>query len=155
MKAHSASFIVSNQDIAYVVFDRQKLVFWEVHSFPCAPPDIARSVIGSVSRCIERFKLAAAVLFQPSAIQSALDLSSTVKEALRSNGIPIFEISEQELLIAFGSPPLEDRLALRRTVAALFAELPFAPYMYPCLDAAALGLHFETSRLLTVNSINE
>jgi hypothetical protein len=149
MTAHSISFKISPKEVSYAVFREQRLVFWETHSYLSTPKQNVKNAIGDVARCIDRFKTTAAALEPLQSDDETFQLQGAVKEALRNLAVPIFEISEQELFDSFGLPALKTRQELRETVISIFPQLESSRFMNSCLDAAALGLHFETSRILS------
>lgn len=152
MKTHSISFTASQNEIAYAVFDKQRLVFWEVYACLSDPRKIPKSAAGIVQRCFERFNPNAGVLEMITEDgESVAECHALIKNDLHRLGIPVFETPEEQLLKSFGLPALNGRQELRRATAAIFPEMPFARYMYLPLDAAALGLHFETHHLLSIN----
>jgi hypothetical protein len=156
MKTHSISFAVSQNEIAYAVFDKQKLIFWEVYACLSDPLKIPKSAVAIVQRCFERFNPNAGVFETINADDGGVaELHALMKNDLHRLGIPVFETREEELLKSFGFTALKDRQELRRATAAIFPEMPLARYMHPALDAAALGLHFETRRLLSLNSTQQ
>src|SRR4029077_14606120 len=149
MTSHSISFKISPKEVSYAVFQGQRLIFWETHSYLSTPERTAKDAIGDVARCIDRFKASSAALEFLQSNDEALQLQGTVKEALRNLAIPIFETSEQELFDSFGLPALKTLPELRKAVLSIFPQLESSRLMNSCLDAAALGLHFETTRILS------
>jgi hypothetical protein len=149
MKAHSISFTISETEIAYAVLKEQQVIFWEICSFLSEPLDTLKTATGVVQRCINRFSPEAAIFESVETPAGPIpELCRAAREVFRQLGIPVFEIAGPALMRSFGYPPPKDAAELRKVVAAVFADLPAAPFAYPCLQAAALGLHFETDRLL-------
>jgi hypothetical protein len=149
MPSHSISFEISSKEVSYAVFRGQQLIFWETHSYLSTPEENVKNAIGDVARCIDRFKATAAALESLQTDNEAFQLQGAVKEQLRDLAIPILEISEQELFDSFGLPALKTRQELRKVVLSIFPQLESSRFMNSSLDAAALGLHFETSRILS------
>lgn len=149
MTAHSVSLKISPKEISYVVFREQRLIFWETHSYLSTSKETVKNAIGDIVRCIDRFEATAAALESFEGNDQELQLQGAVKETLRSLAIPIFEISEPELFDSFGLPALKTRQELRQAVLSIFPQLETSRFMNSCLDAAALGLHLETSRILS------
>ena len=145
----SAAFRICPKEMGYAVFRGQKLIFWQSHSYLCPASQIERRVIGDIVRCIVRFNIRSAVLDILSKNDESAQLKSVAKEAIRNQAIPIFEIPEQELLSSFGHPPLKTRQELRKAVLSIFPQFESSRFMNSCLDAAALGLYFETNRILS------
>jgi len=149
MTSHSISFKICVKEVSYAVFRGQRLIFWETHSYLSTPEENVKNAIGDIVRCLARFEPTAAALQLFEGDDEDLQLRGEVKETLRSLAIPIFEISEQELFDSFGLPTLKTRQGLRQAVLSIFPQLETSRFMNSCLDAAALGLHFETSRILS------
>src|SRR5207244_10450250 len=106
MKIHSVAFEITHQDLAYVVFAKQQLVFWEVHSLSNNLADALGTAAAQVSRALGKFHITSAVIEQQTRHPEKIDeLLETVRQNLRRTGVPIFETSEKELLDSFGSPP--------------------------------------------------
>jgi hypothetical protein len=147
VKSNLIAFIIGPQEIAYVIFERQQLLFWEVRTFPSGI-DIESLEAGFR---FERFNVTAAVLPAKCA-EETRPTHEALCSVLRKRGIPIFEISDKDLRESFGLPALKDRQELLRVSAAMFPQVPFGRFTHACLEAAALGLFFETNRLLTINT---
>lgn len=150
MQAHSVSFVVVPGRMAYAVFRGQKLIFWEAHVYMSDRDVALKNLAGDVLRCTERFSAQAAVLESDAKHDEAAGLKATVKETLRRAALPIFETAEQELFDAFKFPAITDRRELRKIVLAIFPQLGTGRFMDLCLDAAALGLNYETNRFLSI-----
>jgi hypothetical protein len=149
MTSHSISFKISPNEVSYAVFRGQRLIFWETHSYLSTPEQIINNAIGDIARCIDRFKATAAALEASQSDNEAFQLQCAATATIRSLAIPIFESSQQDLFDSFGLPALKTRQELRTTVLSIFPQLESSQFMNSCLDAAALGLHFETSRILS------
>lgn len=147
MKPHSIAFTISAREIAYAVFEGQKILFWEVRSFPLG---LDADSLDAGFR-FERFNFTAAVL-SSSGVDVGHPTRSALISLLRKRGIPIFEVAEEDVLASFGLPPPKSQQELLRLVAAVFPQIPFARFAYACLEAAAYGLFFETNRLLSINT---
>ena len=150
MNSHSISFKITSREIAYAILDKQRLLFWEVHSSVSDHNAAGKHAVNAAFR-FERFNITAAVLVR-SRTSDTDARYSRVKAALRDRGVPIFEINEQEVLESFNFTSFEDQHELCRAAAPLFPQIQFARFMYPCLEAAAFSLYFETNRLLSINT---
>lgn len=150
MQAHSVSFVVAPSQMAYAVFRGQKLIFWETHAYLSDPNATLNNLAGDVLRCTDRFSAQAAVLESDAKHDEVAGLKATVTQVLRRAAVPIFETAEQELFDAFRIPAITDRRELREIVCSIFPQLGTGRFINLCLDAAALGLHFETNRLLSI-----
>ena len=149
MKTYSLSFTISETELAYAVFRSQKLVFWEAHAFLSGIDRVIQKAVGHVARCVERYQPKAVVLESLPENGRASPVALQVRDSLRRLAVPIFEVSEQELLRSFALPTLKNRQDLRTVLVSIFPHLQSSRFMHSCLDAAALRLHFETNRLLS------
>lgn len=151
MKASSISFSISEREIAYAAYQGQKLISWAVHCFLLDEKGTDLKIAGDVTRAVNKFNPNACVLEIPADRGHALKLVSSIKGRLQSLGVPVFETTTDDIYCSFAWPRVTDRTELRRIIGSIFPGLPLALYMNSSLDAAAVGLHFETSRLLSIN----
>lgn len=152
MKATSISFKISSAELGFAVFSRQKLMFWEAHHYVCESREVEAKLIAEAVRAVEKFSVAAVVLEPLSAMEvKAAGFGTTLRTRLRDvNAIPIFEITEQQVFESFAFPAVGSRDELRQILATVFPQLQSNCLARHCLDAAALGLYFETDRLLSI-----
>jgi hypothetical protein len=80
-------------------------------------------------------------------IQRAV-LSRLVTHAVRERGIPVWEISKQELLEGYGEPPLKSRKELRQVITGIWPMIAGSHGKLFVQDAAALGLYVQVERKL-------
>ena len=66
---------------------------------------------------------------------------------LRDSGVPVFEVPKEELLAAFGHPPLRYRTQLREVVSSMWPILATKDKSASLLDAAALGLYVQVEKI--------
>jgi len=78
-----------------------------------------------------------------------LALTKMLIEALRPEGVPVFEVVKLELFDAFGCPPLSTRKTLREVVVTVWPVLAAREFNGLVQDAAALGLYVQTERLFS------
>jgi hypothetical protein len=76
-------------------------------------------------------------------------------QSLRSDGIPIWEVSTDELLKSFGEPGLASPHNLHQTSIAIWPDLSTFRPSKPVLHAAATGLYVQSERLLSLASSGE
>lgn len=151
MKAHSVSLKISASSIAYAVFEKQKLIFWKVHHYLGEPGTIERRIVSEAVRTIGECGATAAVLEPLSETDAKTErLGIMIRERLRDLAISIFEFREDDLFEAFALPAIKHRSELREILVSIFPQLQSSRLMRQCLDAAAMGLYFETIQLLFV-----
>ena len=80
-------------------------------------------------------------------------LNRTAVQTLRIAGIPLIQVSEQQLLESYGLPSLESREQLRRSARTIWPSLNNVKATHGSLDAALLGLHVQIERLLSLREV--
>lgn len=152
MKAHSMALAITEHESAYVVFEGQKLISWEVCPFTSGTGSALKHITAQIVRCSAEFKISSAVLEESALERTALPkLYAAAKQALVGLALPIFEIRTEDIFSSFGIPPPKTRDELRMMVSSIFPQVPGGHLMQVAFDAAALGLYFETNRLLSIN----
>ena|SRR5437762_1764349 len=151
MKAHSMSLAITEHESACAMFEGQKLISWEVHPFLSDADSAMKNITAQIVRSSAKWTISSAVMEQFSNDRRPPDLYAVARQVLAGLAVPIFEIRTDDLFASFGIPPPKTRNELRSMVSSIFPQVPGGRLMQPCLDAAALGLHFETNRLLTIN----
>jgi hypothetical protein len=139
------SIALPHDSLGLAIFQGPRLTFLEAHSLQTLPKP-AEASAGFVLRCIDTFSPAVAVMQYSS--DEAAEIRAAVLEALRASNRAVSEIAEQDLLASFGEPPIASKEELRQVMAILFPQIPMKRLFFSCLDAVAIGLHFETQRLL-------
>jgi len=145
------SFSIGRRSIAAAVFKGAKLEFWQTRSFQSTAEGAGNAVTAFFNWIVSAFEIESAVLEElPQELQTRnAFLSRLVEDHMREHGIPIFKASEEDLLGAYGEPPLRTRAELRRRAVAMFPQLTNPPAQKELLDAAVLGLYYQTERLLS------
>jgi hypothetical protein len=71
-------------------------------------------------------------------------------QTLREDAISVWEVAPDDLLLAFGAPPLSRRGQLRTIAKTIWPVLNSKDYEQVALDASVLGLYVQAERLLNV-----
>jgi hypothetical protein len=142
---------IGRRSIAAAVFNGTKLEFWQVRSLQANAESAGNAVTAFLNWIISAFEIESAVLEElPQELQTRnAFLSRLAENQMRDHGIPVFKASEEDLLDAYGEPPLRTRAELRRRAATMFPQLNNPPAQKELLDAAVLGLYYQTERLLS------
>ena len=74
-------------------------------------------------------------------------LSGIVEGRLLEQGIPVWKVTDKELLEAYATPALTQKHDLRLIARSLWPHV--AKEQLPALDAAIIGLYVQTERLLS------
>ncbi len=150
------AFGISRREIAVAIFTGQQLDFWEIRSLPNDAEEAKTSASAFARWVIERLGIdGAAILNGRLGSTRKEHLRTAICTALRERGIPILEANQEQLFAACSNPPVKRPCELREIVCSLFPQLSDQREVLPLLDAAALGLHVETQRLLTSNATVE
>lgn len=145
------SLSIGRRSIAAAFFSGAKLEFWQTRSFQANSESAGNAVAAFLNWIISAFEIESAVLEElPQELQTRnAFLSRLAADHMRDHGIPVFKASEADLLSAYGEPPLRMRAELRRRAVAMFPQLNNPPAQKELLDAAVLGLYYQTERLLS------
>lgn len=152
MNERSIAILFRPRLLAYAIFQSQTLVFWQEQSAPGPLDKSADLFSDQIISAIDHFNVTSAVLLTTGRHRRSAE---TAKGAIRKHGTPLFEVAESELFKSFGVPSLKDRATLRQLITAIFPQLSFAPPKTWCFEAVALGVHFETERILTPNDTEQ
>jgi hypothetical protein len=151
MKNRFAAFVLGRRSIAAAVFEGLKLSFWQVRSFQAKPDKAASAVTGFINYIIERCEIDTAGIEElPADLKTRTgDLTNLVQSLLREHSIPVSTASDEMLFISYSYPPIYSRAVLREAALQLFPQLREFFSGKALLDAALLGLYFQTERLLS------
>jgi hypothetical protein len=146
-----AAFVVGRRSVAAAVFEGLKLTFWQVRSFQAKPNKAASAVTAFINFIIERCEIEAAGLEQmPANLKTRMsELTSLVGTLLREHGIPLSMAADDALFTSYSYPPIHSRAKLREIALQIFPQLRESSSGKELLDAALLGLYFQTERLLS------
>jgi hypothetical protein len=140
---------VERRSIAVAVFNGDQLDFTRVRQLSSVPARAESSAIGFINWIVQNFRIESAAV-EVAAISETLRrsvLTDIVIGALRSNSLPVWQLSKRELFEAFGNPPLRSRKQLRCVILSIWPVLTGGNGKNQALDAAALGLMVQTERL--------
>lgn len=145
------SLRITRRVIAAAVFSKERLDYAEIHHVPVDSSKAQNAVRGFLARLVEMFEPNQATIETPSdsSYRSAV-LTEKIVEDLRTFGIPLWMVKEQELLCAYGVPPLSTRAQLRLVAAGIWPFLDNPQYGPLILDASSLGLYVQAERLLHI-----
>jgi hypothetical protein len=151
MKNRFVAFVVGRRSIAAAVFEGLKLSFWQVRSFQAKPDKAASAVTAFINFIIERCEIEAAGLEQmPASLKTRMsELTNLAQTLLREHGITVSMASDDALFISYSHPPIHSRAKLRETALQIFPHIRESSSGKELLDAALLGLYFQTERMLS------
>jgi hypothetical protein len=157
MNSKIAAFQITRRGIASAILTGQTLSFWEARSLSSNYEQACSSITAFVNWTLGHFKIDSAALeaFGPEDKHRTARLARFTTDLLHGLGIPVLTAQKSEVLSAFASPAIRTKGELRKIITALYPQ--FATYRgsnVP-LDAAALGLYFQTERLLATKANHE
>jgi len=139
---------VERRSLAMAIFIDQRLDYTDARQLSSSEEKANESAVGFLNWALSIFPIGSAALevIAGAEIRRAR-LNRSILEAFRERGIPVWEITPEELLGAFGEPPLRGRREVRETVLSIWPILDGRKAESSILDAAALGLLVQTKRL--------
>lgn len=151
MKNRFAAFVVGRRSVAAAVFEDLKLSFWQVRSFQAKSDKAALAITGFTNYIIERCEIEAAGIEElPADLKTRMaELTGLLKQLLREHSIPVSAASNGTLFTAYSHPPIYSRAKLREIASQIFPQLRESSSGKELLDAALLGLYFQTEHLLS------
>lgn len=87
--------------------------------------------------------------------QKADRYMSFIREFLNNCGLPVREVSVDDLLNNYAIPPVRTKAQLAKVALGIWPHLRGRGLQYPMLEAAAMGLYVQTDRVLTINAKHE
>jgi hypothetical protein len=133
---------------AAVYYDRE-LHYIEVRKLAPSLAQAKDSLVAFVSSLIEHFRIDSTVSEESVADTRAKALTAAMLDQLRELIIPHWSVKKSELFAVYGEIPLKSSRELRETVCNYWPHLIDGQSDRTCLDAAALGLHIQTDRMLS------
>jgi hypothetical protein len=79
-------------------------------------------------------------------------LRNQISDFLRREGVPVSYVSRSALVGAFGHPALKSRRELRHVILKMIPDLDMSGFPETILDAAALGILQQVSKLISINT---
>jgi len=151
MKDRFSAFVIGRRSVAAAVFENLKLSFWQVRSFQAKPDKAASAVTAFINFIIECCEIEAAGLEQmPTNLKTRMsELTNLAETLLREHSIPVSMASDDALFTSYSHPPIHSRAKLREIGSQIFPQLREPSSGKELLDAALLGLYFQTERLLS------
>jgi hypothetical protein len=140
---------VERRCIAVAVFVGTKLDFHDMRTLGAQPDKADSSAIGFLRWVIGSLDIESAALERMTngdEIRRSV-LNKAVLDMLRDSGLPIWEVSKQDLFDAYSYPELRSRVELRQAVTGILWSM-FNTDAPNCqeLDAASVGLYVQTER---------
>jgi hypothetical protein len=145
-----AAFSIQRRSVAVAIFVGTHLGFTDSKQLTSDHEKAKASAVGFVNWIIESFEIQSVVL---EALHGSKDMMRSgtyqaVEATLRSQGVSIDTVTTENFLNAFVHAGRVRRNEVREIVARIWPIIG-DPSRHPCkFDAAALGLYYQTDRLL-------
>jgi hypothetical protein len=142
-------FKIFRRAATVAVFTGRNLDFVDIHHLSNVPKIASEALERFVGWIIENFhpQMAALAVDEEDRQPRAQMLTEHAERYLLSQGVPICKVTDGQLLESYAVPALTNKHDLRLIGHAMWPYL--AARHVPALDAALIGLHVQTERLLS------
>jgi hypothetical protein len=149
MQSNLAAFKIFRRSATAAIFSARGLEFIDIKHLSNDPAKATEALNRFVAWILENFRpeLAALGPDEEDNKPRAAMLTGVVESLLRNQGIPIWKVSDKELLDSFATPALTQKHELRQIARSLWPQV--GTEQLPALDAALIGLYVQTERLLS------
>jgi hypothetical protein len=140
------------RSVAVAVFADAQLEYAEARSLPSDPSAAEKTLIEFVRRKLDQFETDRVVLqaLPIDATARARGMNACLVESLREAAASIWHVPESTLFSAFRIPALTRRSQLHEAIREIWPSLKIGRRGMTVLGAAALGLQFQTERVLSL-----
>jgi hypothetical protein len=149
MQSNLAAFKVFRRSATAAIFSNRGLEFIDIKHLSNDPAKATEALNRFVGWILESFRpeLSALGTDEDDNKPRTAMLTGIVESLLRRQGIPIWKVTDKELLDSFANPALTQKHDLRQIARSLWPQV--AQEQIPALDAALIGLYVQTERLLS------
>jgi hypothetical protein len=144
---------VERRTIAAAIFTGDHLEYTDSRQLSSSPEKALTSAVGFTNWLMQHFSVESSTLEaipKGNAFQRR-SLHDAIYRTLRDRMIPIWEVPKTDLLEGFGYPALGSRRELREIATTIWPVISGNRAGVFIQDAAILGLHVQTERLLIIN----
>ena len=148
MQSNLAAFKIFRRSATAAIFSNRGLEFIDIKHLSNDPAKATEALNRFVGWILESFHPELSVLGTDEEDQKPRTavLTGVVESLLRQQGIPIWKVTDKELLDSFAAPALTQKHELRQIARSLWPQV--AKEQFLALDAALIGLYVQTERLL-------
>jgi hypothetical protein len=141
---------IERRTVGVAVFADTQLEHTETRNVSSNQSVAEKTLVEFVRRKLVQFETDRVVLqvLPVDATARARTMNAALIESLREAAASIWHVPESALLSSFGIPALTTRHQLHQTVTEIWPSLKNLKSGRAALGAAALGLHFQTERIL-------
>jgi hypothetical protein len=148
MQSQLVAFKIFRRIITAAIFSGTRLQFLDLQHLSNDPDKASETLDRFVGWTLENFhpEIAALSVEEEDDKPRAAMLAELVKKRLLSDGVPIWKVTDEQLLEAYATPALTQKHNLRLIARSIW---PDNSSKLPALDAALVGLYVQTERLLS------
>jgi hypothetical protein len=148
MQSQLVALKIFRRTVTAAIFSGTRLQFLDLQHLSNDPNKASETLSRFVGWTLENFRpeLAALSVEEEDDKPRAAMLAGLVEKQLLSHGVPVWKITDQEMLEAYASPALAQKHTLRLIARSIWPDVSIK---LPALDAALVGLFVQTERLLS------
>ena|SRR5579864_186231 len=151
MQSKLAAFKIFRRLATAAIFSERGLEFIDIKHLSNDPAKASETLKRFVGWTVENFRpeLCALARDEDDKKPRAAMLTGFVENLLLEQGIPVWKVTDKDLLESYGSPALTQKHDLRNIAGSLWPQV--TKEQLPALDAGLVGLFVQTERLLSQN----
>ena len=149
MQSNLAAFKIFRRSATAAIFSNRGLEFIDIKHLSNDPAKATEALNRFVGWTLESFhpELSALGTDEEDKKPRTAMLTGVVEGLLRQQGIPIWKVTDKELLDSFANPALTQKHELRQIARSFWPQV--AKEQLQALDAALIGFYVQTERLLS------
>jgi|SRR5437762_5692758 len=148
MQPKLAAFKIFRRSATVAIFSGRNLDFVDIHYLSNVPKVAAETLDRFLGWIVENFhpQTAALATDEDERHPRTQLLTDAAEQKLRDSGIPIWKVSDAQLLESYSIPALTQKHDLRLIARSMWPYV--ASQHLPALDSALVGLYVQVERLL-------
>jgi len=143
---------ITGRSVAAAIYYGRDLHYTEVRQLASDIDQATSSLVAFLSSLIQHFHIDSATVEESTDDFRAGAMTVEMIDLLREKGISCWTVEQSAILEAYGEVPLKSIRELRGVVSNYWPRVIDEQESRTCLDAAALGLYFQTERMLSNHS---
>ena len=149
MQTKIAAFKIFSRTATAAIFSGRNLDFIDIQHLSNVPKTAMETLDRFIGWIVENFRpqLAALAMDEDEDHSRVQELTDAAAQNLLASGVPIWKVSDRQLLEAYSEPALSQKHEFRRIARAMWPYV--AEQHVPALDAALVGLYVQVERLLS------
>lgn len=149
MQSRLAAFKIFRRSATAAIFSDRGLEFIDIKHLSNDPAKATETMNRFVGWILESFPPALSALASDEDDRKPRTamLTGVVESLLRKQGVPVWKVTDKELLETYATPALTQKHELRQIARSLWPQV--STEQVRALDAALIGLYVQTERLLS------